>query len=320
MRIRVNANTMTDEGILTPVDPPPPINIGDLFELTSFRAQKVRSSPIDNSLSPFEEVRAEWIIVPKDPSTQFDNFVFSLVTTEEVLEHDINNVGSFTFAPYQSTMLSIRGRRRSGGITGVFDQKIFLTIDDSSCRREEILGFTMDSLVSNALTNLTDDTQELRLRGDIKPKWTIEYIEYDIPLEIVLNNFFNGNLDVSIKLFFDVHHDGENSDLEVRIEHSSNVNFHWLEDTLSVGSASIIARTANRLIPIILDCEMSRQETQIVRQIIGVIRRRLNTHRLLDVNIVPPEVGAKRLEIILCRFPVRPINPDTNSGNVLDPL
>ena len=294
MRISVSADTLSGNGLLTPIDPPPPLDIDDLFDLVIFRTSKT-------TFKPFEEINVEWSIRAKDSNTEFDDFLFSLVATDTVLADDIDASGRFTFAPHKNTLLKIRGRHRTRGGINTLEHGIALTVDESDCLVREFLRDVLDGAVNTTLTGLTSQTPELRLRGEVVSTWKLGSIEYHFPLELVLNNFFNGDLDVDIDLTFDVHHDGSESELEVTIDHSSDVNFHWLEDALSLGSTAIIAATADRMVPLILECELRQQEIQIIRVFMAFLQRDLDTHRLLDVRVIPR--GNSRLatlDFILC--------------------
>lgn len=316
MRINVSANTLTDDGLLAPVDPQPPLDINALFDLVSFRASKT-------TFSPFEEIEIEWSIKPKDPNTEFGDFLFSLVATSAVLVDDLNASSTFTFSPHKNTLLKIQGHHRGRGGATTLGHGIALSVDESSCLVQEFLRVVLDEAVKTALSNLTSQTAELRLRGTVVSTWNLGSIEYYFPLELVLPNFYNGDVDVNIVIKFDVHHDGRKSDLEVMINHSSDVNFHWAEDIFSFGGSAIIANTADRLVPLILECETGKLELQIIRLFLAFLGRAVDTHRLLDVRVVP--LGSPRLDIIafiLCPLPAEPepIKTDAPDAGGLAPL
>ena len=315
MRISVSANSLSDNGLLTPIDPPPPLDIDDLFELELFRTSKT-------TFFPFEEIDVQWSIRAKTANTEFDDYLFTLVATDNILVNDLPASGMATFSPHKNTLLKIQGRHRTRGGVNTLGQGIALSVDESSCLVREFPRVVFDDIVNTALTGLTSQTAEIRLQGEVRSTWKLGSIEYYFPLELVLNNFFNGDLDVKIELTFAVHHNGSQSELEVNIDHASDVNFHGLEDVLSLGSSAIIAATANRMVPLILECEMRQQEIQVVRSFMAFLRRDLDTHRLLAVRVAP--LGNSRLAniaFVLCPLPVEPepIVPDAPRGGELTP-
>ena len=94
------------------------------------------------------------------------------------------------------------------------------------------------------------------------------------------------------------------------IEHASNVDFDTVENILSLGNASTAAKTANRLLPLVLDCRVSVLEREIVRLLLSFIQPWLGTHRLLYVRPVPLPDGFSYLAVALCPLPEAPAEDD----------
>lgn len=255
------------------------------------------------TFTPFEEIEVEWRIRSKRDDIQFEDYIFSLVATEGIIEEELDSRDKIFFNPHKNTLLRIRGRKRlQGRGTTTLGSGIALTVDESDCSVREISGSLFDFQVREQLSDFTSSTSSIRLRDDVVAIWHSGYIEYKLPLELVLNNFFNGDLDIKVEIRFKVHHEGEQTDLEVNITHNSNANFHFLEDILSGGSSAIIAKTVNKMLPLVLNCELAKVEELIVRQLINFLGSLLDTHRLLAVRVVPLG-NLNHLSLVLCPLP-----------------
>lgn len=301
MRISVTHGTHGDGGVLAPIDPPPVSEIDDLFELVRFDA-----SP--RTFTPFHDVVVSWEIVPRTDDVGFEDYVFSLVTTEGTAVEELESAtGSAVLHPTRNTLVRIRGRRRlqGRGVT-TLGQGLALTADTSDCITREIPSFLLDALFAQRVADLTSSTASLRTRGneEVVADWGERRIRYRLPLELVLNNFFNGDVDITLELTFRVHHDDDESELEVTIDHDSDANFHFLEDIASVGTSAIVAKTLRKMLPLLLDCITSKVEEIVVRQMVTFIRPLLSTHRLLMVDIVPAG-NLSYLSLVLCPLPER---------------
>lgn len=319
MKISVASNTLTDNGQLTPVDPIPPKDIDDSFALDVFSTSKT-------TFTPFEEVEIEWLIKAKDPDTDFSDYIFTLNASDTILADELEASGRKTFSPNKNTLLTIWGRRRSGGGKSSFEKKVALTVDESDCLTIAIYKPLIDDEVKNKLSNFTSETAEIRLRKkpilvnqnpkqyilkdmEVTSTWNHFSIEYFFPLEIVINNFFNADLDVTLDISLKVEHNNSDTVLDVNINHSSDADFSTGEDIFSIGIASAVAKTIDKLLPLILDCELDHLEQTIVRTILGFLNPHLDTHRLLDIRIVVSSQSLTGLYFVLCPLPVEP-EPD----------
>lgn len=324
MRINVTGRGPTDGEIVTPIDPPPPLDINEFFELRSLGASAT-------DVVPFANVDVAWSIAARE-GVAFQDFVFDLVTYGEDPVTDIGPNGQVRLAPYRSTLVRVVGRRRGSGDRSTLGEGLVIAVDESQCETVEISSAYVNAQVIDRLTRLTSDTAELRLRRrtvprrppatgfhevelEVEPTWELGVVRYFFPLEVVINNFFNADLDVTIWIRFSVHHQGDDTDVEVRIEHSSEVDFDTVENILSLGHAGTAAKTANRLIPLVLACEARVLERDILREVLGFLGPRLDTHRLLAIRVVPLE-NFSYLAIVLCPLPDE---PDWPGPVVVDP-
>lgn len=305
MKIKIPFDRAPGDSILAPIDPPPLLDINNFFILNIFRASKT-------TFIPFEELEIEWSISPINLNVDFADYEFTLNAHDATLAESIDASGVIQFSPHKNTLLRIRGRKRAGGSFTTLGDTITLTVDESKCKKQEIAGSIIDFFVKDAFSDINNSTASIRLRKgvlktvprtigelEIVSNWNLGYIEYYFPLEVVMNNFFNADLDVTLTLTCQVNHSDKDSELDVTIDHTSNVNFDASEDILSSGASVIVAKTANKLVPLLLDCELKSIELLFIREIMGLISDELSIHRLLDVRIVPLG-NLSHIVIVLC--------------------
>ncbi|MBW9207544.1 hypothetical protein KV097_16520 [Mumia sp. zg.B17] len=311
MRISISAGLSVSPQDIFPGDelPPvdvPPVDINDFFELRTF-------STSSTTFEPFERLSAEWSIVERSENVLASDYNFSLVGSEGIIHDDISASGVVSFALHSNTLLRIQGRRRGGGMAATVGQGIGLTVDESDCRILEVPSQILNGVVEHGMSGLVSDAASIRRRTYVVPgtlqvaerevvsTWQLGSIRYDFPLALVLNNMFDGDLDVSLTARFAVDHEDEESYLEVDVAHSSHVDFAAAEDILSFGNTSSVARTANRLMPMILDFVAERIEGQAIQAFFAVLAATSlrETHRLVAVRVVPLE-NFSYLAIVMC--------------------
>lgn len=310
MKIRINPprpGLGQDGGVV--VDPIDPLDPNELFELVVLTAST--TDPV-----PFQPVEVTWRIQPARDDLDPADYVFSLVSPNGIAHaRDIGRSGTHTLEFHATALVMVAVRHRGGGDLGRLRPNLQIRIDESGCTVRPIDALILDALVSAAVADLTAGSPELRLRGGkpVKATWTPGRVRYDLPLEVVINNFFNADLDVRLDLRFVVTHDGPDTELEVDVRHDSDLDFHWLEDVLSLGSSSVVAKTANRLIPIIMACESRHIERDVLRQLLAFLAGDLANLRLLAARVFGDDhSGGPRLEFILCPPP-----PPDGPGRVL---
>jgi hypothetical protein len=309
MRIRVHGGLSGSADDIFPGGELPPFDINDFFELEEFRTSST-------TFEPFQTLTATWSIVERSAAVSASNYIFSLISSAGVLQDDIGRSGVVNFAPYSNTLLRVQGRRRGGGTGVTIGQGIALMVDESNCRTLEIPSIIVDGIIKRAMSQLVSDGASIRLRRYLVPgtyqvaerevtsTWQVGSIRYDLPLTLVLNNMFDGDLDVSLTARFAVDHEGDQSYLEVNISHSSNVDFSAAEDIFSLGNTSSVARTANRLLPLVLNCVVEHIEGEAIQAYFAVLAATnlRETHRLLAVRVVPLD-NFSYLAIVLCPRP-----------------
>lgn len=328
MRISVTGQTTTDGGESPPLDPPSPIPIWEMFELEFLRVSA-------NDVKPFQEVTIEWSIKSLQPAVfPFADFVFTLIAGGNELSTDIADTGTIQFPSHGTTLIRMTVKRRGSGDSFSLGEGLVLRTDQSDCLPITIQANIVDALM-DGVAQVATTTAELRMRrrfvpspsgpgGDfvemeVSPTWGLGVITYFFPLEVVLTPFFNANLDVTFKVRFRVHHVDDMTDLEVVITHESNIDFAAIEHIFSFGSAWAVTKTANRLIPLILACEVPNLERAFLSLIVEFVEANLKfkdpdfdlrtTHRLLDVRIDPTE-NSSHLMVVVCPRPAAPDEDD----------
>lgn len=302
MRIDVNRPSLNNDKV-APVDPLRPPDVNDHFQLA------LETSA--TTITPFDAVEVDWVITEQG-RVRAQDYVFDLVHTFGVLSQDVDTTGSLSFNPHRNTLLRVHGRRRGQGGPATLGTSVAITIDESSCQTLELPAILIDGLVKTRLTDLTSDTASLRLRKrvvslnpvtrvemEVGSTWKPGSITYDFPMEVVINNFFNADLDVDVTIKPIVHHDGNDTDLEVTITHNSDVDFDTFEDIASLGHSATAAKTADKLLPLVIAAAAREAERELVRQVLAYLRPRLETHRLLAVRVVP-NGNLSYLSLVLC--------------------
>lgn len=314
MRISIDHGRRLDGGlVIGGIDPPPPVDVNELFRLTQFEAAKT-------TIAPFENVAVSWSIEPVD-GTDPDDYAFDLVSPNGVVHAlDIPLQGAYSHEGHKTMLLMIAVRRRGRERLGLLDPTLQVQVDESDCLVRTIPAFLVDALVDAEVDALTGATPELRLRSgrSVESTWNFFRIGYDLPLEVVIDGFFNADLDVDLEFRFQVTHNGERTDLDVTVGHDTDVDFSTLEDILSLGSGPVIAATAERILPLVLACEARQIEAQVARHLLDFIEPDLDDHRLLAVRVYPDDhAGGPRLELILCPFPLRTDGIDLIDSSVV---
>lgn len=281
MKIKLNPVQNGDDGIV--VIPPTIPDLRDILEIAEFQVSK-------STVTPCEEIKANWEIRAKQNNVNTNEYQFRLRVHYADINNDIPAMGTEKFSVYKDTFLSLMARKlNSGNLWSPIGEPLQLTVDGENQIRE-IPQTLLDSLAFNQINNQIDGIKYLRFRSDIESTWFNNRIEYKLPLEIVIDNFFNGDLDITLKLYIraELEEDNETS-LEVRIESDENANFHWLEDVISLGHSATVAKTIEKLLPVIMGYVTRDAERVVLQQIQSFLNIGgfLDDRRLMEVRIIP---------------------------------
>lgn len=328
MRIRIPTRNPDNGGVFEPIDPPPVIDIDQFFTLDLLEASKT-------VFSPFEPVTITWAFSPKNDSVDPRNFAFSLFTHEGILADNLESSGSLTINPIGNVLVRVQGRRLGGSKPTTLGSGLALSVDESGCETIEIAQIIFDTILFSRFEQITGQIAEVRLRREtrrvgapgsnefevvvLQPEstWTTREITIKFPLEIVINNFFNADFDLEMVLKFDVGHDDRDSTLEAAIDFDLKVDFSTLEDILSLGNSSAVARTLNAVLPLVFECERPHIEAAVLQGILGLpgVQQALRNNRLLAARILVGENAFTTvLQLVFCPVPdliSRPSAPDT---------
>lgn len=288
-----------DGGGLDSIVPDGRFDIAEFFQLDSLTLSK-------STVVPFEEVTVSWAISAKRSDIQPTDFGFTLYGPDEnVLDH-LGLSGSTIVRPRASSFLYLRGHK-TGSASSPLGSPQILTVDQSSCQTVEIPKDFFDAAVNARLPQLSRSGSQIRLRNNdpVVSSWTAYSVRYVLPLKIVINNFFDADLDVVLTIAFRLSHTEASSDLDVSITDKTDVDFSTIEDILSLGSSSLIAKLIEKIVPLILACPIQLMEAAVLREILSypAVRQALNEgKRLLDVRPVAM-AGFEHLAITLCGLP-----------------
>jgi len=311
-RKAIGVNTVGGLVILDPVTmPPSPVNMDDLFLLDIFSASK-------SSVMPFEEIEIIWSIKTVDGGLNFDDYRFVLEVNgngKSIIDN-LDATGSHKYLVHSNVRFSIKVFHRTQGLKGYLTKSLTISVDSRNAIVKEISKTLIDPIVDNNMSQLLNEQPFLRKRNRdnlIESIWSTKSIVFDLPLEIVLNNFHNGNLDIEIETEFRVDYNGSDPVLDVALSIKSlNADFSTFEDITSVGHSATIARVVEALLPSIIDNNLRDMERSIIELIGSLIfsHSDLDGHLLHSVRVIPDD-SASRVEFYF--FPI----PERN-GRVID--
>lgn len=312
MRIRIGNLTADTGNVALPGDPPRPDDLDELFDVAIFRVDP-------NPAPPFSEIAVEWAIRPSDQAVRIEDFEFRILGAGTTIHFpDIDQAGRETFQLLRATTLRLFGRRRSGGGWSTLGDPLSVGIDETGCRLKVIERLLVDLFVFDTVETETSESSRIRFRHVTRPvssaspqqqfetvvlepssSWRSDGIGYTFPLEIVINNFFNANLDLDVTLRFSVSHEDGDTELSVDADYTFDIDFPNLEDVISLGHSATAAATARKMLPLILNCRKRDIEAAVIRGVlrIAALGAGPDPERLFDIQI-----DANSPERILMRF------------------
>ncbi len=280
-----------------PNDPPQISPLSDFFRLEMFEIAPTNPEP-------FVPARVAWRIVQTDNSVDADDFEWRLIGTGGIGANDIGLEGTADVSFVRRSTIHIQGKRRSGGGFVVLGTSKTVDLDESNCEVVALSQTIFDPLVFAQFTSFVSSTAAIRLRSGAQPSsdWSSQRIRYAFPLELVINNFFNGDLDLKVDMSFGVFRDGARDVLDVTLDVDSDVDFSLTEDILSLGNSSAVARTLNRVLPLVFDCRKTAIEASVARALLDnplVAPKLALGNRLLDVRI-NTDLSNGLIEVVCC--------------------
>lgn len=320
MRISINDTFNPGQPIFFPTDPFPLEDIDTLFSVDLFQASTITPKP-------FNAVRFSWrISTSRTNNNAPDDFEFRVVEVagrflREILFHDIELIDDGDWVLPRTADIQILGRRKVRGSWTRLGPVVSLTVDDADCRTQVVDRLLLDPILLGRFQDEVLSDPRLRLRRETRPRdpnlpqlgyeeitleprssWPGGVIRYDFPLEVVLNNFFNMDLDLSLEIRLRVANKATESILEVEAKMDSDADFSTFEDIVSLGSATVVARTVDRMMPLVLDARKRDVEEGVATALLGLVRQ---SERLLSVDISSGDFGQVIMQ--LCPPPEQPV-------------
>lgn len=306
MKIQLSNRFLTSsDNVLAPGGELPDFPGGDghvaLFNLEVFEASVNPAPPMMNN-------NISWRITVIDQTTAIGNYEFRLNAFGHILNEAIDPEGSIDIFQKSATLATISVRRRNTGESWrAFGESLRIGFDETGCETIENWGpFLEDAVIQSFQTRLSG-IAALRFKAgsETKVDWTAQRIRFKFPLEVVLNNFFNADFMLEMEIRFKVDPRPNGSVISAEVEFESNVNFHWLEDVGSGGSAPIIAFTLNKFMPTLLDCMKGEVEASILEAIlddrVGQAIAQLPGGDVFQIRIVPdPNDRNNIVNVIVC--------------------
>ena len=326
MKINITAGKLNQGGlVIGDRNPFPTVDINDLFDLEIFELSK-------NNVRPFQLVTLKWSIVAKKANIDIADYRFRLkvLSPEEIINSDLEPSGEATHRPISRLMYQITGERRGAGNGRTLGGFIRLIVDRSNCftrllSEDAFLGFVR--LEYDALIR---EVKELKRGQKLIGTDPVEYADkevtldfdaipnimrLDFPFMLDIPSFFNADFDVSIQLKVRVDHEDLETSLIVDADISSDVSFSTSEHILSVGHAFTVQKTADKLMPMIMDCRKPKIEKGVITSLLSYISiiTDLSKNRLLEIHLHT----ANQISFVFCPIENDLLEPLVFEENVL---
>jgi hypothetical protein len=264
------------------------------------------------SVRPFEEIEITWSIKTVDENLDFDDFRFVLEVNSDgkAILDNLEGAGSYKYIVHSNIRFSIKVFHRSQGLKGYLTKSLTISVDSSNAIIKEIPQILIDPIVDNLVSQLLNEQPTLRKRNKdnlIESSWSTKSITFHLPLDIVLNNFHNGDLDIKIETKFSVDFNGSDPILDVTLSiNHLDADFSTFEDVTSFGNSATIAAVIEELVPYILINNLRNIERSIIELIGDLIfsQSDLEDHLFHSVRVIPDE-SASRVEFYFFPIPER---------------
>lgn len=301
MKINITPGKLNQGELLiddrNPIPPFPGIDINDLFDLEIFELSK-------NNVKPFQLVTLKWSIVAKKQNINIADYRFRLkvISPKEIIDSDLEPSGESTHHPISGLLYQITGERRGIGNGKTLGKFIQLIVDKSNCFTELLPKNIFLGLVRVEYDKLINEIKELKRGQKIISTDPVVYgdkevtLDFDaipnkmhlfFPFMLDIPFFFNADFDVKIQLKIRVTHEDLETSLSVDANISSDVSFSVGEHILSGGNAFSVQKTADKLMPIILECKRPNIEKGVLRSLLSYIDNltNLTKNRLLKIHL-----------------------------------
>jgi hypothetical protein len=291
---KINSFKVGDPRVFDPVGPRPP-GINSLLDVQQFEASRTL-------VAPFEDFTLNWVIVAKQPDVVVENYDIRLSFDpygNSTLSQTFEATDTVQTSIWQDRRLTLQAKLKTENNWRSLNPPVQMQIDQSECLALELPVSLLLQQMATELDDAISSILVLRRKGDLTYSNRIDHLEIKAPLEIVLNNFFNGDFDITFRLSMRADIASNNDcNLSVELDSSQNANFHWLEDILSGGVSATIAKTVERLVPYILAPILTQAERAILEGfcVFIDIGNLLDTHTLFDVNLQTPG----KITFVLC--------------------
>ena len=314
--------------VLVPIDSPgfdlpPPIDLNDLLVLDGLSVSQA-------SVTPFQEVDVSWSVSAKAAGTELADFVFTLVTGQGVPIDDVGPSGTQRITVLEPASVMIQARKRSGGNRQRIGEGVSIAVDDTACQKIEFDQRFIDAVVFKAVEELQAGEARIRPRTAPDPNsvgpqgfptqtielvpsatWHPGFVDYEFPLRFVIDNFFDADLDLRARLLIGVDHGGAQPHLDVTMKLSGHVDFDTVADIVSTGKTAVIAKTLNKVLPLVLECRRGAAERALLTYLgmwPAIKQAGASGKRLHDARIRSTPSGGI-LEITFCEPPGPPPGP-----------
>ncbi|MEO0983573.1 MAG: hypothetical protein AAFX03_13085 [Pseudomonadota bacterium] len=287
-------------------------NINDFFQLDRFEV-----APLDPE--PFDTVRIEWAISPLSASVDVSDFTFDLLGLGNEARENIPLTGSAIYRPVMSSGVRINGRRSGGARSPLGDIKL-VQLNKSNCLRLEFPTEIFDSVLSDELDALQADFPELRQRGAFESVVGSDFIQYRIPLKLVIDGFFDADLNVEIRARVLLAHFEDRAEMDLVLSQSSDAIFSTAEDIFSFGQTGKVEKLIERIVPLLLRPKLrdiERSALAMLFEIPSVRQARESGMRLLNFEFFSLPAGDS-FAITFCPAPETSDTPLNPGGVVVD--
>jgi hypothetical protein len=254
-----------------------------------------------STITPYQEAVLSWEVT--GPTNQC---ILSIASTS------VEAQASVAVSPLYSGPYKLRARR--GAAVRTLGE-VQLTVDESECIQVAFAALQIENLIERLVRDRIVGRDKVKLDGDVNAVVDEDGIAVHLPLEIEVNNWFDADTDVDVKLEVSSRRNGSNSRVVADVTSVDvDVIWHWVEHILSLAYLAPVQAAAQRILDVCITHMLARQlEDQLARQLQGIADLNLQVMRNNDAEnrtfvLVSAYMSSVGFEVIGCPEPeaVRP--------------
>ena len=270
-------NDFADDGAIVH-DPQPRENVNDHLNIEVEVTHEIAA--------PFTDVNISWEITQKSASEYtLNQWTLSLYANGTRIGNILPN-DSFSEKIVGRRWYRIYGTLKPGRRGSSFDSTMNIELDTSSCEPSELSANLINQIALPEIEQMIDDTPNIGKRSEIVLTWDDGLVNVRLPLHLAIPNYFDADLTANVEIRINVLHSENNSQINITSNIAGiNINFHSLEDILSLGSSRAVSNAIEAFLPTVISCLSEKIVFELLKYLIPYIESTANEKRLYRVEI-----------------------------------